>query len=260
MLSVVACRLFSDMVCVCVHARACTCIYPYFHVCTCTFTYRCMSVESREQPQIPSILAFLSQGFYQPRCTFSPSLYGEPAPAILPSTGILKCVSPLFLFLFFKHWFVLAPSLVLACTASFLPTEPCLLFFWWFLYWKEHWSGKYMQTTICLVLSLKTENKDPSYIIQEEELRNVSLGKSALLYPHPSETSLKKSKRKHYKKEEGKKGKRKGKKKINKSFFSPQSKCFRLVAYFSLQDLLPSLSVLVYSQPQGKNTQQSVCL
>lgn len=42
-----------------------------------------------------------------------------------------------------------------------------------------------MQTTICLALSLKTENKDPSYIIHEEELRNVSLGKSAFLYPHP---------------------------------------------------------------------------
>ena len=68
-----------------------------------------------------------------------------------------------------------------------------------------------MQTTICLVWSLKTENKDPSYFVHEE-LRNVSLGKSALLYPHPSETSLKKSKRKHYKKEEGKKG-RKGRKK-----------------------------------------------
>lgn len=68
-----------------------------------------------------------------------------------------------------------------------------------------------MQTTICLALSLKTENKDPSYIIHEEELRDVSLGKSALLYPHPSETCLKESKRKNYKKQEGKKGKRKGK-------------------------------------------------
>lgn len=53
-----------------------------------------------------------------------------------------------------------------------------------------------MQTTICLVLSLKTENKDPSYFVHEEELRNVSLGKSALLYPHPSETSLKKEQKK----------------------------------------------------------------
>lgn len=80
-----------------------------------------------------------------------------------------------------------------------------------------------MQTTICLALSLKTENKDPSYIIHEEELRDVSLGKSAFLYPHPSETCLKKSKRKHYKKQEGnkkgRKGREKGREKENKQTF-----------------------------------------
>lgn len=109
------------------------------------------------------------------------------------------------------------------------------------------------------MVSLKTENKNPSYIIHEEELTNTSLEKNALLYLIIWKQVLKRAKERTMIRKEGGRGEvreetKEERRKINLSFFSPSPKSFRLVVYFPLQDILPCLSVFMYNQPQEQNT------